>query len=150
MKHPLALSALFAVLLSVAQAASALDYVSVESSSAILYQADSLHSRKLYVVSRYMPLERVISSASWVKVRDHAGTMAWVEKSALSSKRYVMITVAQASVRQSPEQSSAVAFQAAQHVALEWLGNAGGGWSKVRHQDGSAGYVKSSEVWGDE
>lgn len=150
MKHAIATPLLLAVLLGAAGGASALDYVSVDSGSAILYQADSLQSRKLYVVSRYMPLERVINGSGWVKVRDNAGSMGWIEKRELSSKRYVLVTVAQASVRQSPEQNAAVAFLVAQNVALEWLGKAGGGWSKVRHQDGSTGYVRSTEVWGDE
>lgn len=142
--------ALSAVLLFAAQAACALDYVSVEAASATLYEADSTKSRKLYVVSRYMPLERVISSDNWVKVRDHAGSLAWVEKRVLSSKRYVMVTVAQATARQAPEQNAAVAFQVAQNVALEWLAASGGGWTKVRHQDGSTGFVRATEIWGDE
>lgn len=150
MKRTAALLALFGVLLVAAQGAYALDYVSVEAGSATLYEADSLKSRKLYVVSRYMPLERVISAENWVKVRDHAGSLAWIEKRVLSSKRYVMVTVAQATVRQAPEQSAAVAFQVVQNVALEWLAASGGGWTKVRHLDGSTGYVRATEIWGDE
>ncbi len=142
--------ALSLVLLLAAQAACALDYVSVEAGSATLYEADSLKSRKLYVVSRYMPLERVISADNWVKVRDHAGSLAWVEKRVLSSKRYVMVTAAQATVRQAPDATAAVAFQAAQNVALEWMAASGGGWTKVRHLDGSVGYVRATEIWGDE
>jgi SH3 domain protein len=150
MKHLTIALGLLAVLLGAAQAAHALDYVSVDSSSAILYETDSLKSRKLYVVSRYMPLERVIDSANWVKVRDRAGSMAWVEKRVLSSKRYVVVTTERASVRQAPDAGAAVVFQVVQNVALEWLGAAGGGWSKVRHQDGATGYIRSTEVWGDE
>ncbi len=137
-------------LLVAAKSAYALDYVSVADSSAILYEADSLKSRKLYVVNRYMPLEQVITAENWVKVRDNAGSLAWIEKRALSSKRYVMVTVAKASVRQSPEQNAAVVFQVAQNVAVEWLAASGGGWTKVRHQDGATGYVRATEVWGDE
>lgn len=138
------------MLLGATQTVYALDYVSVESSSAALYKTDSLASAKLYVVSRYMPLEKVISSGNWVKVRDMAGSMAWVEKRELSSKRYVVVTTAQASVRQAPDSKASVAFMVEQNVALEWLGAGGGGWSKVRHLDGSTGYVRSAEVWGDE
>lgn len=150
MKHSFTILGFFAMLLGAAQSAYALDYVSVESSSATLYKTDSLKSPKLYVVSRYMPLEKVINSGNWVKVRDMAGSMAWVEKRELSSKRYVVVTATQASVRQAPDSKSSVVFLVAQNVALEWLGAGGGGWSKVRHLDGSAGYVRSAEVWGDE
>ncbi len=145
-----ALAALSGALLLAAGGAHALDYVSVADRSATLYEADSLTSTKLYVVSRYTPLEQILTSGDWVKVRDRAGTLAWIEKRALSSKRYVIVTAATATVRQAPEQKAAVVFQAAQNVALEWLAPSGGGWIKVRHEDGTAGYVRATEVWGDE
>lgn len=150
MKRLATVSGLLAVLLVAAPGAHALDYVSVDSSSAIMYQADSLNSRKLYVVSRYMPLEKVVNNGNWIKVRDSSGSMGWVEKRVLSSKRYVMVTAERASVRQAPDAGSAVVFQVVQNVALEWLGAGGGGWARVRHQDGSTGFIRSTEVWGDE
>lgn len=149
MRRPAAVALFFSLLLATSWAA-ALDFVAVGERSAILYEADSLKSKKLFVVSRYMPLERVIVRGGWVKVRDNSGTLAWIEKRALSSKRYVMVTAASASVHQAPDQNSAVVFTALQNVALEWLGQAGGGWSKVRHADGSTGFLRSSLVWGDE
>lgn len=142
--------ALFASLLLTATRAVALDFVAVGERSAILYEADSLKSKKLFVISRYMPLEQVIVREEWVKVRDHSGTLAWIEKRELRSKRYVMVTATSASVHQAAEQGSPVVFMAAQNVALEWLGKGAGGWSKVRHADGLVGYVRSSSVWGDE
>lgn len=150
MKRALATTGLFALLLGAATGAHALDYVSVDASSAILYQADSLSSRKLYVVSRYTPLEKVVTSGAWVKVRDSGGSLGWVEKRVLSSKRYVVVTAERASVRQAPDAEAAVVFQVVQNVALEWLGAGGGGWARVRHQDGASGFIRSTEVWGDE
>lgn len=136
-------------LLGAAGGAYALDYASVADTSAILYDAPSSKARKLFVVSRYMPLEQVVSLKDWVKVRDSSGALAWVARSALSSKRYVMVTAVQADVRQSPDASSALVFQAKRQVALEWLEDTGFGWLKIRHQDGAAGYIKTTEVWGD-
>lgn len=150
MKRAIATAGLFVLLLGAAVVAHALDYVSVDSSSAILYQADSLNARKLYVVSRYTPLEKVVNSGTWVKVRDSGGSMGWVEKRVLSSKRYVVVTAERASVRQAPDAGAAVVFQVVQNVALEWLGAGGGGWARVRHQDGASGFIRSTEVWGDE
>jgi SH3 domain protein len=42
-----------------------------------------------------------------------------------------------------------VVFKATQQLGLEWLGNTGTGWVRVRHADGSTGYLKSGDVWGD-
>lgn len=139
---------LLTVLLFAANAVLALDYVSVASSSAILYDAPSLKGKKLFVVSRYTPLEQVVSLANWIKVRDSSGSLAWIERRAVSDKRYVVVSVSLASVRQAPEPNATVLFQLSKNVAVESLGINGGGWIKARHQDGSSGYIKSMEVWG--
>lgn len=129
--------------------AGAADYVSVSDSAAILYDAPSLKAKKIYVVSRYLPLEQVVNLDNWVKVRDSSGGLAWIEKRSLSSKRFVVVTVPLVNIRQAPDEKSAVVGQVKQQVALEWLENTGTGWIKVRHPDGMSGYVKSTGVWGD-
>ena len=126
----------------------AFDFVSV-AEPAILYDANSLKSKKLFVATRYLPLEQVVELASWVKVRDNSGKMYWIEKRQLSSKRYVMVIVPLTVVRKSPDDHAVVVFKAAQQIGLEWLGNTGTGWVKVRHEDGSTGYLKAGDVWGD-
>jgi len=131
------------------QSAHAVDYVSVADSAAILYDAPSLKAKKVFVVSRYLPLEQVVNLDSWVKVRDNSGGMAWVEKRALSNKRFVVVTAVLAAMHQLPEEKSAVITQVKQQVALEWLEHTGTGWIKVRDLDHSTGYIKSTDVWGD-
>ncbi len=136
-------------LLAAAGGAQALDFASVSSSSAILYDGPTLKAKKLYVVSRYTPLELVVSLNEWVKVRDQGGALAWVEKKALGSARYVVVTAALADVRRTPDTAAPLVFQARKQVALEWLENTGTGWLKVRHPEGATGYVKALDVWGD-
>ena len=125
--------ACFPALLAWAGSASALDYGAVASTSAILYDAPSLKAKKLFVVSRYTPFELVVSLNDWVKVRNQDGTLGWVEKRALGTARYVVVTAGLADVRKTPDSGAALAFQARKQVALEWLGNTGTGWIKVRH-----------------
>jgi len=131
-----------------ANAAHALDYVSVASSSAVLYDTPSTKGKKLFVISRYTPLEKVVNLKQWIKVRDSSGGMAWIERGAVSDKRYVVVKVALATVRQAPEPNAPVVFQLSKNVVIESLGINGGGWIKARHQDGSTGFMKSVEVWG--
>ncbi len=144
MRHLIALL----LLTGASQAACAFDFVSV-SEPAILYDANSLKAKKLFVASRYLPLEQVVVLDDWVKVRDNSGRLFWIEKRQLSSKRYVMVVTPVTAVRRSPDEGAEVAFKAAQQLGLEWLGNSGNGWVKVRHLDGVTGYVRSSDVWGD-
>lgn len=147
MKYGVAIAGLF-VLQAAAGVAWSMDFASVTSPSAILYDAPSTKGHKLYVVSRYMPLERVISLKDWVKVRDETGKLAWIEKSALGNVRYVVVTATLADVHQSPDSTSALVFRARKQVALEWLEDTNTGWIKVRHQDGATGYVRVADVWG--
>lgn len=136
-------------LLCGAGAACAAEYVSVGESSAILYDAPSLKAKKLFVVNRFMPFEQVVVLANWVKVRDRSGGLYWVEKSALSGKRYVFALTPVLDVRAEPDLGAPRLFQVRQQVALEYLESTGTGWVKVRHQDTDIGYVSSADVWGD-
>lgn len=128
-------------------AAVAAEFVSV-TEPAILYDANSLKAKKLYVATRYLPLEQLVVLSGWVKARDATGKVFWIEKRNLSSKRFVVVTARNAIVRQSWSNSAPVAFRAERQVGLEWLGNVGG-WVQVRHQDSSTGYVSSADVWGE-
>jgi SH3 domain protein len=149
MKRYAAIAWVLALLFAGMADAGAMDYVSVADDSAIMYDAPSIKAKKLFVVSRYTPLEQVVSLQDWVKARDSSGSLAWIERRALSNKRYVTVIVALAAIRQSPDENAAVVAQAKQQVALERLESTGTGWLKVRHQDGATGYIRTTEAWGD-
>lgn len=148
MKLSLAISLLLGGLFVISNPVYAVDYVSVSDPGAILYDANSTKAKKLFVVSRYTPLEQVVSLQAWIKVRDRFGTMAWVERRAVTDKRYVVVTVTLATVLKAPDPKAQVLFQVSQNVAMESLGINGGGWIKVRGPEGSTGYMKSIDVWG--
>ena len=126
----------------------AVDYVSVNEGSAILYDAPSIEAKKLFVVNRYMPFEQIVTLDRWVKVRDRSGGLYWMERRVLSGKRYVYALLPMLEVRAAPDFSAARVFQVLQQVALEYIESTGTGWIKVRHLDGNVGYVRSTEVWG--
>jgi SH3-like domain-containing protein len=136
-----------AIFFCVAHSAQAFEFVSV-ATPAILYDAPSLKAKKLFVITRYAPLEQIVTLDNWVKVRDVSGQLYWIEKRALSSKRFVVVNTSVASVRLNPAENAEVVFQAQQQLALELLGDEGG-WAKVRHLDGAVGYIKITDVWGD-
>jgi SH3-like domain-containing protein len=131
-----------------AVSAHAIEYRSVAVDAAILYDAPSAQARKLFLLSRYYPVEVIVTLEKWMKVRDASGALAWVEIRNLSEKRTVLVNAAMADVRQSPNGSAPLAFQAEKDVALELIEFSGGGWIKVRHRDGQSGYLEVSKVWG--
>ena len=140
-------AALLAFVLAPA-AALALDFRSVASDRAVLYDGPTLQAKKLFVASKYYPVEAIVSQGQWVKVRDAAGGLAWVEKKELGEARMVVVTAARADVRQAADAGAPLAFQAERDVALELLEVTGTGWAKVRHRDGQSGYVQVNQVWG--
>ncbi|PWB54824.1 MAG: hypothetical protein C3F18_06440 [Nitrosomonadales bacterium] len=126
----------------------ALEYRSIQSDRTVMYDAPSLHGKKLYLASRYYPVEVIVSLEQFAKVRDVAGGLAWVEKKHLSDKRMVLVNVPLADVRQAADDKAALVFQAERNVVLELLEYTGSGWLKVKHPDGAAGFVRISQVWG--
>ena len=125
----------------------AAEFRSVSENAAVLYDAPSGKARKLYVVNQGFPLEVVVVVEGWSKVRDASGELTWIESKHLSDRRTVMVRTPLASVRQAADDGAPVVFQAQQNVMLE-LVEVAGGWLKVRHRDGQAGFVRVAQVWG--
>jgi len=136
------------VLIALASPAAAGEFRSIAENGALMYDAPSVRAKKLFVASRHYPVEIVINIDAWVKVRDQAGDLSWIEKKALSDKRTVVVTAPFADIRQSPSEQAALVLQAQQGVALDVAEAQSGGWLKVRHADGQIGYLKISQVWG--
>jgi SH3-like domain-containing protein len=139
---------LLLVALFAAAAADAAEFRSVQDSAAVLYDAPSRAAKPLFVVSRNYPLEVIVNLEAWVKVRDQAGALSWIEKKFLGDKRMVVVTAPAVEVRQRPEDGAPPVFSAAQNVALELLEVIPNGWLRVRHADGATGYLRVTSVWG--
>ena len=135
------------VLIILATPAFALNFRAVAADAAVLYDAPSARSQKLYVVNRGYPLEVLVMVEGWVKVRDANGGLAWVEAKQLTDRRTVMVKVPVAQIRHKPDDNAPIAFQAQQSVLLDFV-DVSGGWVQVRHRDGPTGYVRAQALWG--
>ncbi len=136
------------LLLFVSPAVVAGEFRSIGDSAVVMYDAPSVKANKLFVASRFYPVEVIVQVDNWTKVRDVAGDLAWVEKKDLSDTRTVVVTAALADVRQTPDDGAPLVFQARQGVALEVVELGAGDWVKVRHSDGQTGFVRANQVWG--
>jgi SH3-like domain-containing protein len=132
----------------VATTANAADFRSVQENAAVLYDAPSRAATPLFVVQRSYPLEVIVTLESWIKVRDAAGALTWIERKALGERRTVLVTAPVAEVRARPDESGAPLFSVAQNVVLDLLEPGPGGWLRVRYADGAAGFIRASAVWG--
>jgi SH3-like domain-containing protein len=116
---------------------------------AIMFDAPSIKGRKLFAAPAGMPVEVVITSGDWSRVRDAAGELAWVENKSLTNKRMLVVEAAQAVVRSAADDTAPVVFTAVKGVLLELAEPVASSWVKVRHRDGDIGYAKASDVWGE-
>jgi len=123
------------------------EFRAVADSAAVLYDAPSAKSKKLYVVNRGYPLEVIVAVEGWSKVRDASGELTWIESKQLADRRTVMVKAHLGQVRERAEDGATLVFEAQQNVILELL-DASAGWAHVRHRDGQAGYIKLNQVWG--
>lgn len=138
-----------ALLLVLSQGVLAADFRSAVEDAVILYDAPSAQSQKRFIVNQGYPLEVVVALQGWLKVRDASGALNWVEVRKVSNKqRTVMVKVAQAAVRQAADDAAPVVFQAQQNVLLEMAEGGASGWLRVRHRDGSSGFIRAAQVWG--
>jgi len=136
------------LLVSAASAALAVDYRSVSVPAAILYDSPSQQGKKLYLIKAQAPVEVVVRLEGWFKVRDAEGSLAWIESRSLAERRMLVVTAPRGEIRQSDKPEAPLVAELDKWVAVEFVEAASPGWAKVRHKDGEAGYIRSTQVWG--
>ncbi len=136
------------ILSSAATAALAIDYRSIEVPAAILYDSPSQKGKKLYLIKAQTPVEAVVRLEGWVKVRDAEGTLAWIEARNLGERRTLVVTAPRAEIREADRAEAPVVTTLDKWVVVDFVEPASPGWAKVRHRDGTTGYVRSTQVWG--
>ena len=131
-----------------AASALAVDYRSVVVPVAILYDSPSQKGKKLYLIKAQTPVEAVVRLEGWVKVRDAEGTLAWIEVANLAERRTLVVTAPHAEIRESDKAEAPVVATLDKWVVVDFVEAAAPGWAKVRHRDGTTGFVRSTQVWG--
>lgn len=144
----IALRLILALAALIALPALALDYRSVGTPAAVLFDAPSTQGKPLFVVARGYPVEIVVSVDNWLKVRDSSGALAWVETAKIAAKRMLVVTAVHAEIRAAAQDGAAITARAEKGVLLEWQATLPGGWVRVRLPDNSSGYIKPGQVWG--
>jgi len=128
--------------------AHALEFRSVKETGVALYEAPALSAKKLFVVSRYYPVEVLSSQKEWARVRDATGGIAWIPVAALSGQRWLLVTADQTVVRDSPKGDGKALFSVSRDGVLQLVQPPQDGWVKVRHRDGSSGFARITDLWG--
>lgn len=122
-------------------------YTAIGDKPAILYDGLSTKANKIFILSRFQPLEVLVKLDKWTKVRDADGGIGWVENSAIGNRRHVQVSTNIAEIRALPTPAALLMFEAQRGVLLEVTGPSSEGWLPVRHRDGQSGFVRSVQVW---
>ncbi|WP_415037208.1 SH3 domain-containing protein [Azonexus sp.] len=137
-----------AALSALALPAAAVDYRSVGVAAAVLYDAPSQQAKKLYLIKAHTPVEAVVKLEGWVKVRDAEGTLAWMEAKQTSAQRTVIVTAAQAALRQEARDDAPLVAECGKWLVLDFVAAGAPGWVQVKHRDGASGFVRANQIWG--
>lgn len=127
----------------------AAEFKSVGAQPAVLYDAPSYSGHKVFIAPGGMPVELVLTLDGWSKIRDASGDLSWIETSALTNKRTVMVTAASTGLLADAEPQAALLATLKKGVCLSLLSLTPRAWVKVMHRDGEIGFVKAADVWGD-
>lgn len=127
--------------------AQAADFRSIAVAKTVSYDAPSQEAKKILIFSQGYPLEVIVNLGDWLKVRDAAGTLTWVEAKQTAQKRMVIAT-ASTPVRQADNANAALVATLEKDVAVELVADNKNGWVKIKHAGGISGYVQSSQLWG--
>jgi SH3-like domain-containing protein len=101
----------------------------------------------LWSVGKYYPVNTIKTSGQWHQIRDFEGDMGWIHGSLLKKIPSVILTGETVNVREGPETSFKVLFQAEKGVSFKLLEDKQE-WLKVQHADGDVGWVHKSLAWG--
>jgi len=148
-------AALIVAVAAFAGAVSAAEFRATAEAPTILYDGPSAKSKPQFLYGRDVPVEIIVIVEGWAKVRDAGGTIGWIERKALGDKRTLLVRTPVADVRERAEDAAPLVFRAEQNVLLELAEAASSpsttawpGWVKVRHRDGTGGYVRITQVFG--
>jgi SH3-like domain-containing protein len=124
-------------------------FAAIGEKPAILYDGLSTKANKIFILSRFHPVEVLVKLDKWTKIRAVGNTIGWMENAFLGEKRYVQVAGTIAEIRVSPSGNADLVFEAQRAVLLEPTGPVTtDGWLPVRHRDGQSGFVRASQVWG--
>ncbi len=125
----------------------ALDFISVKTATAVLYDGPSTQAKPLFVTNRGYPFEVISRQENWVKVRDESGLMAWVQTDNVGDAHTVVMRVS-GDAHTDASASAPVCAHVAAGVMLPWSGNVNGRWAKVTLPNQSTAYVSLDQLWG--
>lgn len=98
---------------------------------------------------QYLPVKVVAVHSVWRKVEDHDGDQGWMHVRLLSTKRTAIVTGDSiGTMREKPTASAHISWRVEPGV-VGTIDECENGWCRFEN-DGRAGYIEMTRIWGDE
>ncbi len=123
-------------------------YVSVIKDATTIRTTPSARGEAQGEVFAGFPLQIVESKGDWAEVVDFEGDKGWVNNSMISPRKAVIVKEQKIELREAPntDAGNQIVVTARYGVTFTPL-ESKGEWLKVRHEDGTEGWLRSDQVW---
>jgi len=144
--HPLWLVFAF-ILISLASPCLAAEYVSVSKDGANIRSGPDAKKELLWEVFKDFPLQVIKRQKEWIQIKDFEGDEGWIYANLVSSKeKRVIVKANSANLRSEPSKDAKAVATVKYGVVFTPLEKKGE-WLKVKHEDGTSGWISKSLVW---
>jgi SH3-like domain-containing protein len=130
-----------------AQAASAIEMVSVDRDVVNLRSGASTSAPVLFELGKGYPLEVTSRKGQWLKVRDFENDKGWIYRPMVGKKAHLVVKANVANVRSAPSTRSRILGKVQYGELLRTLEHRSK-WVRVERESGSKGWVSRGLLWG--
>jgi SH3-like domain-containing protein len=126
----------------------AAEYVSVQKDGVNVRSGPSTSAEVRWEVFKSFPLQVVKRQGDWAQVTDFEGDTGWIYAALLSPEKSVIVRKSKVNLRDQPNTDKdtriiAIVKYGVVFTPLEKKGD----WLKVRHADGTEGWISRDLVW---
>lgn len=121
--------------------------VSIKAAEVNLRAKPTTTGKVKWVLGKGYPLKVIASKGKWLKVRDFENDTGWVYAPLTSSKGHMVVQKKIVNIRSRPGTKNRVVAQAKYGVVFRTIKQIKG-WAKVRHENGTTGWISRKLLWG--
>lgn len=126
--------------------ATADEYVSVKKDGVNIRSGPDTNKELLWEVFRGFPLKVIEKKGSWSQTVDFEGDKGWIYSPLLDNTKTVIIKVNTANMRVGPGKSYEIMATIKYGVIFTSI-DRDGDWVKVKHDDGTTGWLHKNLIW---
>lgn len=137
---------LFLFIFALAAPCQAAEYVSVNKDGANIRSGPDTTKDLLWEVYKDFPLQVIKRQKDWAQIKDFEGDQGWIFSNLISKEKRVIVKANSVNMRSEPKKDAKVVATVKYGVVFTPLEKKGE-WLKVKHEDGTSGWISRSLVW---